>query len=99
MTSIPNEIRARIEASCDLFLSDPAKSRENYERDLSLLGIEPSIDSILALFCGVLIGSFGVYEQQGSGRSDPKKILDSYMPLVERRASEMRQAMISDGMR
>ena len=99
MSKIPEAIRAAIEEAIDRFLSDPAKSREHHEDNLIKLGIEPTVDSILAMFCGVLIGSMGMIELKGRGQTEAKEIIDRYFPLLERRAWEMRQAMLNERMK
>ncbi len=84
--------RGNVEAAIDAFLEDPSGFTSKIESDLRKIGIEPSIDAVLSMFFGVLLGLSSATQKESELRGH----MEALLPLLERRGWEMRQAIIKD---
>jgi len=91
MVTITAVDRTNIENVLDVFISNPHGMVENLTKDLVALRIEPSVDTILSMYCGFVLGFFSLRRSK-----EIREFIDEILPLFDRRAAEMRQAIIND---
>lgn len=93
--SMDDKLRASFEGVVDQFLKFPKHYEEDAINTLTVLGIEPSLETVLAFISGSLFGSI-IANVRNLSKSDPiefKKIEDEAKLLISRRAAELREAI------
>jgi pentatricopeptide repeat protein len=80
-----------LERTVNDFIKSPKDFEEGISKDLIALGIEPSVDTVLSMYCGIVFGLFS------HGHLDEaREFIDEMMPVLERKAWEIRQAIIKE---
>ena len=80
-----------LERAVNDFIKNTKAFEEGISKDLITLGIEPSVDTVLSMYCGMIVGLFS-----HSHLDEAREFIDEMMPILERKAWEIRQAIIKE---
>jgi len=91
---LDDEARLAVEKIVDALLKNPKEYLERFLSGLRGVGIQPSLETVLAFITGMLCGTSGGIYVQKYGRSMTKDELNELIDLLERRAWELRQEFV-----
>lgn len=94
MSRMDNEIRILIEEIIDRHIKSP-ETEKGYQDILISMGIEPSLETTLAFISGTCFRAFIEAFIRKHGRRPTGEETDPFVPLLKRRAWELRQVYLT----
>ena len=91
---LDRDVRIFIEETIDDMLKDPKSHFESYRDGLMTLGIQPTLETILAYISGIVIGiALGRWVMLKRRYPTPEELTEMVL-LLSRRAKELREEFI-----
>jgi len=91
---LDRDVRIFIEETIDDMLKDPKSHFESYRDGLMTLGIQPTLETVLAYISGMVIGAALGRWVISKRRSPTHEELTEIVLLVSRRAKELREEFV-----
>ncbi|MCX6653916.1 MAG: hypothetical protein NTY03_02215 [Candidatus Bathyarchaeota archaeon] len=87
-------VRKIIEGNIDNALKFPKEHEKGYRDSVAKLGIEPSLETMLSYFSGLLLGLFLAYYRFKKNCEPNIEEIDEFHDLMKRRVWELRQKLL-----